>query len=185
MFPPFISKNREELMAATAFSPQLSRASSASPSFLWEVPGKPVIVHVALEVVDRLEREVAESFRSLEVRGSEIGGLLLGAVQGSSPFEVSIQSYDAVPSEYKRGPLYKLSPRDLERFESVVEQRVSAGMQIVGFFRSHTRKGLGLDSEDVVIFNRFFRKRYQVALRRSRSQRSPPLEPSSFAKGGL
>ena len=151
-------------MAATAFSPQLSRASSASPSFLWEVPGKPVIVHVALEVLDRLDREVAESFRSLEVRGSEIGGLLLGAVQGSSPFEVSIQSYDLVPSEYKRGPLYQLSPRDLERFEDVLEQRVGGGMQIVGFFRSHTRKGLGLDTEDVAIFNRFFPKQYQVAL---------------------
>jgi len=71
-------------MAATAFSPQLSRAWSASPSYLWEVPGKPVIVHVALDVVDRLDREVGESFRSLEARGAEIGGLLLGAVQGSS-----------------------------------------------------------------------------------------------------
>jgi hypothetical protein len=150
-------------MAATPFSPQLSWASP-SPSCLWEVPGKPVIVQVALEVVDRLEREVAESFRSLEARGSEIGGLLLGAVQGSSPFEVSIQSYDVVPSEYKRGPLYHLSPRDLERFEDVLEQRVGAGMQIVGFFRSHTRKGLGLDTEDVAIFNRFFPKQYQVAV---------------------
>jgi hypothetical protein len=151
-------------MAATAFSPQLSSAWSACPSYLWEVPGKPVIVRVALEVVDRLEREVAESIRSFETRGSEIGGLLLGAVQGSSPFEVSIQSYAVVPSEYTRGPLYQLSPRDLERFEDVLEQRVGAGMQIVGFFRSHTRKGLGLDTEDVAIFNRFFPKRYQVAL---------------------
>jgi hypothetical protein len=123
-----------------------------------------VIVHVALEVVDRLDREVAESFRSLEARGSEIGGLLLGAVRGSRPFEVSIQSYDVVHSEYKRGPLYQLSARDLERFEGVLEQRVGAGMQIVGFFRSHTRKGLGLDTEDVAIFNRFFPKQYQVAL---------------------
>ena len=151
-------------MAATAFSPQLSRTWSASPSYLWEVPGKPVIVHVALEVVDRLDREVAESFRSLEVRGSEIGGLLLGAVQRSNPFEVSIQSYEVVPSEYKRGPLYQLSPGDLERFGGLLEQRVGAAMQIVGFFRSHTRKGLGLDTEDVAIFNRFFPKQYQVAL---------------------
>jgi hypothetical protein len=151
-------------MAASAFSPQLSSAWSACPSYLWEVPGKPVIVRVALEMVDRLEREVAESIRSLEMRGSEIGGLLLGAVQRSRPFEVSIQSYEVVPSEYMRGPLYQLSPRDLERFEDVLEQRVGAGLQIVGFFRSHTRKGLGLDTEDVAIFNRFFPKRYQVAL---------------------
>jgi hypothetical protein len=37
-------------------------------------------------------------------------------------------------------------------------------MQIVGFFRSHTRKGLGLDTEDVAVFNKFFPKQYQVAL---------------------
>src|SRR5215469_12923659 len=151
-------------MATTAVSPRLSRARSASPSYLWEIPGKPVIVHVALEVIDRLEREIAESFRSLEAEGAEIGGLLLGAVQGSSPFEVFIHSYEVIPSEYKRGPLYKLSPRDLERFEAVLQQRAGAAMQIVGFFRSHTRKGLGLDTEDVAIFNKFFPKQYQVAL---------------------
>jgi len=151
-------------MAGTAFSPELSCAWSASPSYLWEVPGKPVIVHVALEVMDQLDREVVDSFRSLEARGAEIGGLLLGAVQGSSPFEVFVQSHEAVPSEYKRGPLYKLSPRDLERFEAALEQRVGGGMQIVGFFRSHARKGLGLDTEDVAIFNKFFPKQYQVAL---------------------
>jgi len=84
--------------------------------------------------------------------------------QTASPFEVFIQSYEVVPSEYERGPLYKLSPRDLERFEGALEQRVGAGMQIVGFFRSHTRKGLGLDTEDVAILNKFFPKQYQVAL---------------------
>src|SRR5215469_3283521 len=115
--------------------------------------------------MDRLDREVVESFRSLEARGAEIGGLLLGTVQESSPFEVFIQSYKVVPSEYKRGPLYKLSPRDLELFEDVLEQGVGGGaMQIVGFFRSHTRKGLGLDPEDVAIFDKFFPKQYQVAL---------------------
>jgi hypothetical protein len=123
-----------------------------------------VIVHVALEVIDRLDREIVESFRSLEARGAEIGGLLLGAVQGSRPFEVFIQSYEVIPSEYKRGPLYKLSQGDLERFEAALEQRVGTAMQIVGFFRSHTRKGLGLDTEDVAIFNRFFPMQYQVAL---------------------
>src|SRR5215472_3426473 len=151
-------------MAATAFSPRLSRAGSASPSYLWEVPGKPLIVHVAVEVADRLDREIVESFRSLEARGAEIGGLLLGAVQGSSPFEVFIHSYEVIPSEYKRGPLYKLSPRDLERFEAVLQQRAGAALQIVGFFRSHTRKGLSLDAEDIEIFNKFFPMQYQVAL---------------------
>ena len=130
-------------MTATAVSPQLSPAWGASLSYLWEVPGKPVIVNVALEVVDRLDREVVESFRSLEARGAEIGGLLLGAVQGSSPFEVFIQSYEVVPLEYERGPLYKLSLRDVKRFEGVLEERVGAAMQIVGFLSQPHPQGIG------------------------------------------
>jgi TonB family protein len=150
-------------MAGPAFFAEPSRAS-AYPSFLWDVPGKPVVVRVALDLVDRLEAEVLESFRSLTSRGSEIGGLLLGTVHGSSPFEVAIQDYETVPCDYTRGPLYRLSPPDLERFERVLEQRAGSGMRVAGLFRSHTRKGLSLDADDVAIFNRLFPNMYQVAL---------------------
>ena len=105
-------------MAGPAFFAEPSRAS-AYPSFLWEVPGKPVVVRIALDLVGRLEAEVVESFRSLTSRGSEIGGLLLGTVHGNSLFEVAIQDYELVPCDYTRGPLYRLSPADLERFEQL------------------------------------------------------------------
>lgn len=150
-------------MAGPAVFAEPSRAS-AHPSFLWEVPGKPVIVRIALDLVDRLEAEVVESFRSLNSRGSEIGGLLLGTVHGSSPFEVTIQDYESVPCDYSRGPLYRLSPADLERFEGISKQRSGAGMRVAGFFRSHTRKGLSLDADDVAVFNSLFPNMYQVAL---------------------
>jgi periplasmic protein TonB len=150
-------------MAGPAFFAEPSRAS-AYPSFVWEVPGKPVVVRIALDLVDRLEAEVLESFRSLTSRGSEIGGLLLGTVHGNSPFEVAIQDYETVPCDYSRGPLYRLSPPDLERLERVLEQRAGSGMRVAGFFRSHTRKGLSLDADDVAIFNRLFPNMYQVAL---------------------
>jgi TonB family protein len=150
-------------MAGPAFFAEPSRASGY-PSFLWEVPGKPVVVRIALDLVERLETEVVESFRSLTSRGSEIGGLLLGTVHGNSPFEVAIQDYAQVPCDYTRGPLYRLSPADLERFEQLVEQRAGTGMRVAGFFRSHTRKGLSLDADDVAIFSRLFPNMYQVAL---------------------
>jgi TonB family protein len=150
-------------MAGPAFFAEPSRAS-AYPSFVWEVPGKPVVVRIALDLVDRLEAEVLASFRSINSRGSEIGGLLLGTVYGNSPFEVAIQDYESVPCDYSRGPLYRLSPADLERFERVLEQRAGSGMRVAGFFRSHTRKGLSLDADDVAIFNKLFPNMYQVAL---------------------
>jgi protein TonB len=123
-----------------------------------------VVVRIALDLVERLEAEVVDSFRSLESRGSEIGGLLLGAVHGSSPFEVAIEDYESIPCDYTRGPLYRLSPADFERFEKLLEQRAASGMRVVGLFRSHTRKALSLDADDVAIFNKFFPNMYQVAL---------------------
>ena len=150
-------------MAGPAFFAEPSRAS-AHPSFLWEVPGKPVVVRIALDLVERLETEVVESFRSLSSRGSEIGGVLFGTVHGSSPFEVAIQDYESVACDYTRGPLYRLSAADLERFEQVLEQRSGTGMRVAGFFRSHTRKGLSLDADDLAIFNKVFPNMYQVAL---------------------
>ena len=143
---------------------RFSAPSSSSPSYLWEVPNKPVSVQINLETVDRLEREVVESFRSLSSRGSEIGGILLGSSQSGSPARVTIESYELVTCDYVRGPLYQFSEADSERFEHAVQQHASGGLRVVGFFRSHTRKGLGLDAEDTAFLSGHFRDPHQVAL---------------------
>ncbi|HLK47669.1 MAG TPA: energy transducer TonB [Bryobacteraceae bacterium] len=152
---------------STARADRLGASSPSSPvqapGYLWEVANKPVSVRINLETVDRLEREVVESFRSLSSRGSEIGGLLLGNVQNGN--RISIEGYEAIPCDYVRGPLYQLSEADVERFERAAEQRHAAGgLKVVGFFRSHTRKGLGLDAEDLAFFTGHFREPHQVAL---------------------
>jgi len=140
-------------------------ASPAGPYYLWEVPSKPVSVRISLDTVDRLERDVVEFFRSLSSKGSEVGGLLLGTVQSGNPARVSIDAYELVACDYVRGPLYQLAETDAERLTRAVEQRNSSGgLRVVGFFRSHTRKGLGLDGEDTAFFNAHFRDPQQVAL---------------------
>ena len=142
-----------------------SPSAPPPPSYLWEVSNKPVSVRFNLETVDRLEREVVESFRSLTSRGSEIGGLLLGNVQNGSPARVSVEAYEMIPCDYVRGPLYQFSEADTERFERAMEQRNAAGgLKVVGYFRSHTRKGLGLDSEDLAFFTGHFKESHQIAL---------------------
>jgi len=138
---------------------------SPSSYFVWQVPQKPVVVRVSLAVIDRLERDAVESFRSLTSRGSEIGGLLFGDVVPGMPAVVTIDDYGAIPCDYTRGPLYRLSEADMARFERSIEQRGGqGGPPVVGFFRSHTRKGLSLDAEDAAFFQARFRDPHQIAL---------------------
>jgi protein TonB len=151
----------ESTVRAERFEPQ----SSATPSYTWAVPQKPLSVRFPFPLIDRLEHEAVESFRSLHSRGSEIGGLLLGRVSLKDPAAVSIEDYEPVVCDYSRGPLYRLSDADMGRLERAIEQRRAAGgLAVVGFFRSHTRKGLALDADDLALFKARFADPRQVAL---------------------
>jgi protein TonB len=134
-------------------------------TFLWEVPQKPVAVRLAFDIIDRMESEIIENFRSLTSRGSEIGGVLLGWVLPGSPLTVIVQDYETVPCDYSHGLLYRLSDADLARFERVIKQHSGSDTaQAVGFFRAHSRKGLSLDSDDVAFLDARFRAPHHVAL---------------------
>lgn len=153
------------MIESTARAERIDLQPSTSPGYLWHVPQKPISVRIPFTLVDRLEHEAVESFRSLTSRGSEIGGLLLGQAAPGVPTVVSLEDFEPVLCDYTRGPLYRLSDADMGRFERALEQRTTAGgLQVVGFFRSHTRKGLSLDPEDVAFFEARFRDPGNVAL---------------------
>ena len=149
---------------STARAERFDVQTAASPLYLWEVPQKPVSVRIPFSLIDKLEREAVENFRSLTSRGSEIGGLLVGDVSPGSPMVVSIADYDLIPCDYSRGPLYRLSDADMGRFEQAIQQRLAAGRGVAGFFRSHTRKGITLDTDDLAFFQARFRDPHQIAL---------------------
>ena len=139
--------------------------SAPLATYLWEVPQKPVAVRLAFDIIDRMESEVIENFRSLTSRGSEIGGVLLGTVIPGSPLTVVVQGYESVTCDYSRGPLYRLSDADLARFERVIEQHSGAGnVPVTGFFRAHSRKGLSLDADDLAFLDARFRAPHHIAL---------------------
>jgi protein TonB len=138
--------------------------SSNSPTYLWRVSGEPVAVRLSLEVVERLGHEVLENFRSVSARGSEIGGLLLGASASGEQPEILIEGFEAIPCEYARGPLYRLSDADKQRFDAAIHAHREAGSAPVGFFRSHTRRGLSLDPDDLAFLSERFQNPAQVAL---------------------
>jgi hypothetical protein len=109
------------------------------------------------ELVDRLEREVIDSFKSLTKRGSEVGGILLGQF-GTCPQTVFVEDFDLVPCGYTRGPLYLLSDVEKRRMEAAVRARKSRLERItpVGFFRSNARTSLALEDEDVSLVDSYF-----------------------------
>jgi len=139
--------------------------SAPLATYLWEVPEKPVAVRLAFDLIDRMESEVIENFRSLTSKGSEIGGVLLGSVIPGSPLVVVVQDYETIPCDYSRGPLYRLADADLARFERVIEQHSGAGnIPVAGYFRAHSRKGLSLDADDLSFLDARFRGPNYVAL---------------------
>src|SRR5438477_2364294 len=152
------------MIESTARAERYDLQTSTSSFFLWEVPQKPVAVRIPYALMDRLEREAVESFRSVTSRGSEIGGLLIGTVAAGSPLVVSIAEYQLIECEYSRGPLYRLSEADLTTLQRAIQQRLASGAGIAGFFRTHTRKGITLDPDDVAVLDAHFREPHQIGL---------------------
>src|SRR5262249_26192150 len=134
------------MIKSTASAGPVELNSVPSAYYLWEFPEKPVSVRLSLDVVDRLERDVLESFRAITARGSEVGGLLLGRAESGTPMKTVIDSYELFHCDYARGPLYLLSEDEKSRFDELIRRRkAGSGPAVVGFFRSNTRKDLTLD----------------------------------------
>lgn len=153
------------MIESTARAERYDLQTSKSSSYLWEVPQKPVAVRIPFSVMDRLEREAVEAFRSLSSRGSEIGGLLVGDVTSGNPLVVSIADYELISCDYARGPLYRLAEADMERFQRAMEKmKGGPGQTVAGFFRSHTRKGISLDADDLAFYQACFREPHHIGM---------------------
>jgi hypothetical protein len=135
---------------------------------IWSVEGKPFEIRLALDVVDRLNPEVMRGFGAVRRRGTETGGILLGAIEPvGDRILITVDEFELVPCEYAFGPSYVLSPADLQRFRSALAAfDPSARKQhyTVGYFRSHTRDGLQLDEQDTRFFRNYFPDPYHVAM---------------------
>jgi len=135
--------------------------ASATAAYLWEDPGKSIRVHVSLDVVQRLGVAVHRGLGA-GGRGSEIGGVLLGrtAPDGRT---VLVEDFSSVPCEHLRGASYILSPKERHALGARLERR-RLDQVVVGYFRSHTRRGLYLDQDDFAIISSYFPDPSQVFL---------------------
>jgi hypothetical protein len=139
------------------------KTQDAAGYYVWEAAGKPVVVHLHLDVVDHLLAVVLRGLGALPKRGAEVGGLLLGSIEpAGEPRGVSVvrvEDFEPVDCDYARGPSYLFTDADRGAFEAACE-RWRPGDQrpayAVGFYRSHTRDGMSLTPEDLELVDKHF-----------------------------
>ena len=119
------------------------------------------MVHLSLDVVDRILADVMRGFGAVPKRGLEVGGLLLGAIEPGDPDVIRIESFESIDCSYKRGPSYLLANDDIGNF---AEARRRLEGEAVGYYRSHTREGMSLGAEDVQLMDEYFPSPSNVAL---------------------
>ncbi len=124
--------------------------------YLWTAGGSTVSVSLGADVIIRLRDAIAAA-REQE----ELGGILLGRCDSGET--ISIESYEIVSSEHRRGMTFSLSGSDKRR----LWQRLRAshhGLQPVGSFRTHLRQGLYMDQYDFDLMQEYFRASTDVML---------------------
>jgi len=142
-------------------------AQGVAGYYIWEIPGKPLAVHLHLDVIDGLLSALLRGFGTLPKRGAEVGGILLGSIDPGDPAIVRVEDFEVVPCEYRRGPSYLFTDEDRSNFETAYgrwKPDPSRQAYAVGYFRSDTRDAPAFGAEDVHLMDRFFPAPYNVAL---------------------
>src|SRR5687768_11507286 len=133
----------------------------AAEYYLWSLEGKPVSVHLSLDVVHALQPPARYSDGDRPV---EHGGVLLGRVRHvNDSYIVSVDSVEVIPCEHARGASWTLSARDKQALLRRI-RRQHGSLTVVGWFRTHTRAGLYLDQHDFSLFTEFFAQPSSVSL---------------------
>lgn len=125
--------------------------------YLWEAAGSPVSIRLNLDVIDRLGASVTNKFTDLTGRGSEIGGVLLGRITNSTKKTFFVEDFELVECDYSDGPLFSLCDESKSRMvEQLHRLKMASPHSVLGFFRSHTRKNLSLDQNDLGLIRDYF-----------------------------
>lgn len=124
----------------------------------------PIAIHVNLEAVDGIARDVLEGLGSTPRRDSEVGGLLLGRVAPGGN-AVWIERFQRIPCEHSYGPHFILADQDTAALEDAAGRIFEAHeVAVVGLYRSHTRPGLQLEESDFELMKRYFSDASDVIL---------------------
>ena len=127
----------------------------------------PLSVLLSADVMREINHAIADAGDD-QGRGREIGGILLGRIDytvRSKPV-VRVEGVDPVESEHRRGASFALTDRDKRELgrRLAAWNRGQRELRPVGFYRSHTRRGLYLDNEDFALVQAYFPERDSVVL---------------------
>src|SRR5215467_12488743 len=143
-----------------------TNAALAPAWFIWQVPGKPLSVQLSLNVVEQLGAAVVAGFKSIPKRGLEVGGLLLGDTEvHDGATVVSIHDFEPFPCEHRLGPSYILMDSEQDKLgEAALPKGKEGDLRVAGYYRSQTRTGFAMSTEDLATMARFFSDPAQLFL---------------------
>ena len=135
------------------------------PPGTWQVPECPWVIGYPPALLDEIRLAVVDAFFSIPRGGAEIGGVLFGS---HTDTEIRIAAFRPMACEHALGPTFMLSENDLarlkEQLESAAADPTLHGLEVVGWYHSHTRSEIFLSEADLAIYNDFFPQPWQVAL---------------------
>jgi hypothetical protein len=105
-------------------------------------------------LADRIAGYVTEAYKSIPRRGAEAGGLLLGGVRLGPVIDIFITGFEPIPCDHLSGPSFTVSDAVQSEFRAAIARHASA--EVIGYYRSHTRKGAGLETSDQDLVDRVF-----------------------------
>jgi TonB family protein len=111
-------------------------------------------VSMPIGLADRIAGYSFEAYKSVPRRGAEAGGLLLGGVRLGPVIDIFINGFEPIPCDYKFGPSFIVSEELQKLFRAAIARFPPA--EILGYYRSHTRKNPALDFTDQDLVDHVF-----------------------------
>jgi hypothetical protein len=142
-------------------------STNTTPMPVWEAADGATIEY-SPAVVDELRRLAVDGFNAFGHGGLEVGGVLYGARDGN---RLSVLASAELPCEHALGPGFVLSGNDRKALAQLLDP--PAGLEAVGWYRAHTRKGLDLDASDRELFEQFLAKKKIIGLVLKPTRRGP------------
>src|ERR1700722_5842942 len=125
---------------------------------VWD-SGNGIVVEYSLDVLEELRRRAVEGCSAFAHGGKETGGVLYGIRE---PGCVRLQSFGELDCEHALGPRFVLSEKDRSALLDLMQ--APSGVQVVGWYRAHTRGDLDLDAHDREMFDRHFAESMSLGL---------------------
>jgi proteasome lid subunit RPN8/RPN11 len=138
-------------------------SGTESTAITWSVPECPFTVECSARALDDIRLMITDAFFSLAKGGLEVGGVLLGRFDGQ---RLSVMDYVPLECEHAYGPSFTASLNDEAHLRDLLASLPAShpGLQVVGWYHSHTRSGIHLSDEDLDLYNSFFPEPWHVAL---------------------